>query len=357
MARHSTLSFDRQFVKHVLDAARRVAGEGESREQDLTVVFGHGSDPGSGSRQARHARTQRAMVTAAAALTVLGMEEDDCAWVFGSPDFARLRGNSADVHVRIGEFLGSRADRLGGRLERVWAHQSQALLQHCTDGAALDRTGLLVMQGLLAPLFACAVMAGPALGAAWRTLWAGIEVHASSNPSLYLHVAMIGAFAGEPRILAEALLQERMQPYALCAGLCLVRHERTDDVLDVVAEMMSGRPLDPRRCLSSIRPVSTLWRLSEYVRSCMRNPRHFYNDGLALNVLQWHHDACSLASSLVESHERARLQTELGRFEQVQLLEKKRFWDVHDAAATEMVQRKLSALWMAPRPADAAVTA
>jgi len=340
-----------ELIELLAHAFRTVCGESDERLASLRAAL-HGRSPdGPGSRQGRHARSGRALTSALAALTVLGLEDEAFEHVFSHPGFARLHPNCADVHVRIGELLLERQSAFAMRLPAVWGTQTAQFLSLARGHAGLDRERITVLQTVMAPLFCCVIGAGPALSEPWRALWdeAG-RCGITKNPNLRIHLSVLGSFAGEPAQHVAAMLEPGMDSHFLSAGLCLVRNDRTDDLLDCIAACTRGDKLEPRRCLHPSRPTSTLVRLAEYIRSCMRNPRHFYNEGLVMNLLLW----TAQLRRMVATHASEwpdhveRLLAEIERIEQVQILEKARFWAAHDGLSDGPARRKLAELWSTP---------
>ncbi len=343
-----------ELTELLVHAFRTVCVESDERVASLRAAL-HGKSPdGPGSRQGRHARSGRALTSALAALTVLGLEDEAFEHVFSHPGFARLHPNSADVHVRIGELLMERSSSFALRLPAVWANQTARFLDRARDHASLDREQLVVLQTVMAPLFCCVIGAGPALAEPWRALWdEAVQAGITRNANLRIHLGVLGSFAGQPAQHVATMLDERLHAHALCAGICLVRHDRTDDLLDCIAACTRGDKVEPRRCLHPTRPTSTLVRLAEYIRSCMRNPRHFYNEGLVMNLLLWTEQLRGMvAKHASEWPDHAeRLAAEIERIEQVQILEKARFWAAHDGLPDGPARRRLAELWSTRRTA------
>ena len=334
-------------------ALRVVCGEDEERVASLRAALQCRACNGDGSRQARHARGGRALTSALAAATVLALEDETFEHVFLNPCFARLHPNSAEVHVRTSQILAERASRFAFRLPDVWERQSRAFLDLARRHRTLDRDGLLVLQTSMAPLFCCSLAAGPALAAPWFALWNDAQrLGLGGHASLRLHLGAIGSFAGQPELQVQSLLDPALESPLLCAGLCLVRNDRTDHLYDCIASCMRGDQLRPRQCLHLTRPQSTVVRLAEYVRSCMRNPRHFHNAALVMNVLQWADQLRDLArthaAEWVEHGDR--LLDEMAGIEQTQILEKGRFWSVHDGLPDGPAKRRLGELWSRTTP-------
>jgi hypothetical protein len=302
---------------------------------------------GPGSRQAKHARLQRLLTGALTSPALAALDDSDAGRLFQRADFAALRPNSADTHVRFGAALQGLS--LDTRVvDACWAKQAEQFLALARRSQQLDAAGLAVLHASLIPLFAGSIARGPALRDAWRELWRELErAGALGNPGLHAHLAGMGSFVGESGPSLQMCKHPALVRADICSALCLARSDNSPELNRAISANLRGDPIEPEACLHSARPASTIASLAGYIRGLMRQPSHFYTEGLILSVLRWTGYIGTSVNLRQDdwSTDIARLLRELRHIEQVQILEKSRFWKVIEGASDPETRALLVQLW------------
>jgi len=303
--------------------------------------------PSAGSRQGQHARMHRLLVGALSACSVVALEEAAVRRLFQYPDFAALRPNSADTHVRFGELMRQRG---GAKLDlhATWLDQSAELMLRAPHVRTLDTPQLAVLHATLIPLFSCVILGGPAMREAWRELWRAAErTGALQSAGLRAHLAGMGSFAGEGTASFEVARHPSWSRADFCSALLLARRDAAPGLQETIAANLRGEELEPSACLYPGHPTSTVVSLARYVRGLMRQPQHFHAAGLILTLLRWIGEITIYVDQQRGdgSRDGERLLAELRRIEHVQVLEKNRFWHVVENMSDPEARAQLVQLW------------
>jgi hypothetical protein len=301
-----------------------------------------------GSRQARHARLARGTALAVAACGLLAAEHDEFASTFLSPDFATLRPLSARVHSKFVYLMAQRPPTRGA-LERLWSHGMRRLFEVAPSLSDAPRDETLSVHAALTLMFSGPLAYGPAFETSWRQAWQRAEREGLlDNQHLRMQLAVMGTHVGQPGPHLDWLLEARSRPHEMADIYCFVRKDDSEDLLELNAKHIRGGEIDPLDALYPPKPLSTVRLVLRYVRTCMRDTSHFSNGGQALMLLYWVADVARHIGELqrVSSPEETRsIMDELRATEHVMLIEKARFWSVHDGLEPGPLRERLVELW------------
>ncbi len=126
-----------------------------------------------------------------------------------------------------------------------------------------------------------------------------------------------------------------------------MRRDFASEIGSLHVRQLSGSPVSATECLYATRPWSTLGWLLDYVAACLREPGFLESPGLTLMLLGWLRDVRTHAAALAAAREadRRSLQTRLLKIERIQIMEKRRFWDMVDGDLSPDLRRCLLSLW------------
>jgi hypothetical protein len=231
---------------------------------------------GAGSRQAKHARLQRLLTGALTSSALASLEHPGLGLLHQRTDFAGLRPNSADTHVRFGAALQSRQLPQAGTLDACWSQHAEAFLAMARRWRSLDAESLATLHSTMIPLYACVMIRGPLLRDAWRELWQALgRCGALDNAGIHAHLAGMGSFVGECGPSFALGEHPALIRADLCSALCLARSDSTPELMAAISSNLRGDAIEPEACLYSARPSSTIGSLAGYIRGLMRQPSHF----------------------------------------------------------------------------------
>jgi hypothetical protein len=324
------------------------AGADAAARLDAVLRDERAASSGPGSRQAKHARLQRLLNGAMTSGVLSSLDDPSFGHLLRRVDFAALRPNSADTHVRFGSSLQGRPPPAAAALDACWSQHSQTFLALARRGRSLDAEELAVLHATLIPLFSCCMIRGPAQREAWQDLWRELgRCGALDNPGVHAHLAGMGGFVGESGPSFALGRHPALMRADLCSALCLSRSDSSPELLGAITANLRGDAIEPDACLYAARPSSTIASLAGYIRGLMRQPSHFYSEGLILSLLRW----TSYIGTQVNlrqdgwSTDLTRLLRELRHIEQVQILEKSRFWHVIENTSHAETRAQLLQLW------------
>ncbi len=303
------------------------------------------SGSASGSRQARHARIARARSLAVAACALLAADDDRIAAAFVSPDFATLRPLSAKVHSKF-VYLASQHPPSTASLKRSWSRGFGRLCELATVRSGEET---LSMQSAFCLMFAAAIAGGQRFGELWKQTWSDASRRGLlDRRHVRMNLAVMGSFVGHCHAHVEWTTDTRTRSHEMADIYTFVRRDEADDLLEMTANLVRGRPVDPRDALYPPKPLSTIRFLLRYVRTCLRDPCHFSNEGHVLMVLTWVAEAARMLDELRPSSEADEFRSgldELQRTERVMQIEKARFWRVYDGVRETRLRERLAGLW------------
>lgn len=327
---------------------------------ELVGAVGHGAaaPANSTSRQAFHARLQRTQSTVAAgALLLAGHSRTFTDFVL-SRDFPLLRPMSAATHMKVRHLVGV--------LPRMQPESCLVLFERCF--AALTQTArrldpvddgeVLRMHGALAGMHA-----GPVLfGSAFRDAWATVHTCARSqglldHPYLQMHLVLMGSYVGQWQAHRAWLDSPGNHELDIGHILLFVRRDGLPEIAKLQARLLRGQRVTAQSCLYSRRPWSTLSLLVDHIAGCLRETGHLESPGLTLRELGWVHtlrrDMASMLGGPVRDGDRQGLENRLSKLERIQVMEKRRFWQMVDGPLPLELKERLSALWCGARIHDA----
>lgn len=327
------------------------AGADAAARLDAVLRDERAASSGAGSRQAKHARLQRLLNGALTSGVLSSLDDPSFGYLLQRTDFAALRPNSADTHVRFGSALQGRPPPSAAALDACWSQHSRAFLALARRWRSLTAEELAVLHATLIPLFSCCMIRGPSQREAWRELWRELgKCGALDNAGVHAHLAGMGGFVGESGPSFALGNHPALMRADLCSALCLARSDSSPELIGAITANLRGEAIEPDACLYAARPYSTIASLAGYIRGLMRQPSHFYSEGLILSLLRW--------TSYIGNHinlrkdgwsaDLARLLRELRRIEEVQILEKSRFWHVIENTSHAETRAQLLQLWSQP---------
>lgn len=302
------------------------------------------------SRQASHNRLTRIRSTAVMATVALSGEEKRFADAILSPDFAFLRPLSAEVHTKMAYFsyLFNLKDT-----SKYISLCDRAFVLFNTLTKELHKSDLrktLQMQCIFHAVFYVFVPFGQSTTELWQVLFHYAKRSgALNNPYIRMWISLVGSYIGDCHAHLEWLLDEDNLPIEIGDVYCMVRKDTNDHLFKTQARLVRGEIFDSSECLYPKKPISTLCHLADYVLFCIRTPIHFYNESLILMVLIWiqhlREQIEILKHKNISKEEIGSLRNRLQKIERVQVMEKKRFFDVFDKLPSGPVKKKMEELW------------
>jgi hypothetical protein len=335
----------RRLSEPTLRALERALALVAPRAAEGAEAFGPKSES---SRQARHARLSRTTALAVAACALGATEHDDLTEAFLAPDFGTLRPLSAQVHSKLAYLATRRKPSFEG-LERSFARGRERLFAIAPELEGLSRNDVLSLQSALMLMLIGPIVYRGAFEAHWRSTWSQAQrAGILDNEHVRMQLAVMGTYVGRCGPHVEWLLESRSRRREMADVYCFVRRDDGDDLLELSANHVRGLELDPLDALYPPKPLSTVRLLLRYVRTCLRDPTHFTNEGQALMLLYWIADVAKHIGDLrrvATREELGKVTDELGATERVMTIEKARFWRIHDRLENGIVRRVLLDLW------------
>jgi hypothetical protein len=303
------------------------------------------------TRQKQHEAFMRAFATAIAGSMVLATEDAAYADFVLSPQFGNLHPYNPECWSKFEHLLRTGRTgspdgwaRLWNRAARLWVSESPKI-----PGYPLERLGLF--NALMAASGAPLLIFGEAYKQRWHQLWRRArENGAIEAPFARNCLALLGSHAGACDAHVEWLLRHEARSLEIADLLLFVRTDRSDDLPQLFARIVRNEPGELSDYLLPAKPAATLTALFRYIRTTMRRPANFCNVGLVLATVSWAVAGIELAERLVQDgvidrRAHATLLCGLITIEEVQRMEKNRFWHVVDETPAAPLRERIQDLW------------
>jgi hypothetical protein len=303
------------------------------------------------SRQARHARLVRSRTSAVVASFALAARgEKEFSDFILSPAVARLRPLSAQHHTKFAHFTETTGTFSKDDCERLWNLGAPKLVDLGRRARTLGPDDLLVISSALCTVLLGVIFHPEVFAPGWRSLWKQAARHGLlENRWLRLQLSYMGVFAGHCQHYVDWTFDRQNHDREMADTFGFVRHDLSDELLAADVAHIRGDHRKPWDLLLSRAPLSTLNHLAQYVRACMRDVRHFHNEGHALMLLGWTEDVAtrcrSLGKELQLEDDLTALFHGLQRIERVQQIEKSRFFRIWERTPATPVREQLMRLW------------
>ncbi len=303
------------------------------------------------SRQARHARLSRARTTAcASAIWVAAIDEEVRDFVL-CEEFVRLRPFSASVQPKYAQALAAVMPSLDvSRCRALFEVAAGVLLDSVRQARVLSQDALLRFYGALCSMYPGPVVYGAEFAGPWNDVWRTADAEGLlSNGELRARLALLGAWTGNDGPLLDAVFDTNLRATALAGGYCYVRSDTRPDVFERMAELVRGSAIDPASCLLPSRPEATLRQVVDWARMSLREQNYLRTPGQALFLLSAIAQVCEHAAELsqraVVTLDGRDFAHDLRSFEHVQVMEKRRFWQLSDQLHDSAAKDRLLSLW------------
>jgi hypothetical protein len=328
-------------------AMRRCGAEAQAEWLDSWAC-----DPPSGTtRQARHARLLRARSTAAASASLVAVVDVETRDFVLSEEFVGLRPFTASVQPKYAQFLATLLPSLDlPSCRSLFETAADALIGIVRSATARTQTDLLRFYSALALMYPGPVVHPQDFAGPFCEVWqAADSAGLLSNQELRIRLALLGAWTGNDAPLLDAAFDDSLRATALCGGYCYVRSDTRADVFERTAEIVRGSVVDPVSCLLPGRPEATLKQVVDWARMSLRESNYLRTPGQALFLLSAIAQVCEHAAELSQ-RSLVRLDTrqfghDLRSFEHVQVMEKRRFWQLSEQLQDSAAKERLLSLW------------
>lgn len=303
------------------------------------------------SRQARHARLSRARSTAAASAVWAAAIDDEVRDFVLSEEFVKLRPFTASVQPKYVQVLAALMPLLDvARCRSLFETAAGVLLDTVRHASTLSRDAVLRFNSALCLMYPGPVVHPAEFAGPWRDVWRTADAGGLlTNGELRARLALLGAWTGNDGPLLDAVFDTSLRPTALAGGYCYVRSDLRPDVFDRNAEIIRGTPIDPASCLLPGRPEATLRQVVDWARMSLREQNYLRTPGQALFLLSAIAQVCEHAAELsqrsVVSLDGRDFAHDLRSFEHVQVMEKRRFWQLSDRLGDSAAKERLLSLW------------
>lgn len=302
------------------------------------------------SRQARHAQFARARSTMAAGALVLATTDHVVQQFVLSADYTWLRPFTADTQFKWPLLAPLLLDASRARCERLFEKGTQLFFDLAKRRHTLGQVDLLRVHNAMLCLYMGPVLHGRAFVEPWTELWdEASDRGLLENPHFRVRLGTLGSWTGTDEAQIEAVFDGALRQAGLADGYCFVRTDTRDEVYATCAAMVRGDDVDPTSCLVPTHRSTTIRSLIDYVRASFRDSQHLRTAGQLMYLLT--------GLTYVEEHARAlqrqgligdELDAVLARlkgFGNVQLMEKRRFWQLCDRLPSGEIKERLIALW------------
>lgn len=301
------------------------------------------------SRQSRHARMARLVTTCVSGCFLLGGRDPTIREFFLSPRVGALRPYSSTCHTRTHHLLISGRVPTTGH-SAMWNRSLACVLDLGPRISNASKEDSQVINSALCALLGFTVLFGEPFAECWRDAWRDAKSRGLlENPYLAMQFARMAAYVGEVGKSIEFLLTPGAQEVELANVYTFVRNDSTDQLDDLCVSMTQGQLVSPDECMLAGRTSSTLNHLMRYIRTTMRNPGTFNNPASVLMVLTWLRDVANRVKHASPGEYTAKelrsLKAELHKTEQVQIMEKSRFWNVVDSMPDGKAKTSVLQLW------------
>jgi hypothetical protein len=302
------------------------------------------------TRQALHARLQRMQSTITAGSLILATRSELFADFLLSSDFALLRPISAGTHVKLRHLIHD--------LPPIEPSGCRFLFEHCFSALArlsqrlvhLPDADVLRIDGALAGMHLGPVLFGPQFIEQWSHAFATMQrLGLLEHPYLHMQLNIMGSYVGEWRAHCEWLASPAHRELDAGRMYLFVRRDFSPEIAELHARLVRGDPVSARACLYSPRPWSTLNLLVDYIAGCLREPGHLESPGLTLMDLSWLEELDGQVARLADTPAREGdwrgLKARLAKIDRIQVMEKRRFWEMVEGPLPLELRMRLLALW------------
>jgi len=336
----------------LLDISRRcgISSHQELMEAAADQQATNVAAPSKVSRQARHAQFARARSTMAAGAMVLAASDEVVQDFVLSADYTWLRPFTADTQFKWPLLAPLLLDATQARCERMFERGAQTFYDLGPRRHTLGQVDLLRVHSAMMCMYSGAIIHGRAFVEPWTELWdesthRGLLV----NPHFRVRLGTLGSWAGTDEAHIEGVFDSALRQAGLSDAYCFVRSDTRDDVYATCAAMVRGDAIDPTSCLVSTHRSTTIRALIDYVRAAFRDSQHLRTAGQVLYLLTGltyaEEHARELQRQGLIGDDLESVMVRLKGFGNVQLMEKRRFWQLYDRLPSGETKERLIALW------------
>ena len=314
------------------------------------------------SRQARHAQFARARSTMIAGSLLLSATDDSVRDFVLSADYTWLRPYTADSQFKWPLLTPLLLSANRARCERMFALGMSAFFDLMSRVRQLEQVDVLRVHNALllmhiGPLLHRNVFIEP-----WTELWDEAGHRGLLDIAhLRIRLGVLGSWAGTDEAQIEGVFDEKLRDAGLADAYCFVRNDTRDDVYASSAALIRGDYVDPTSCLVPTHRSTTIRMLIDYVRASFRDSQHLRTAGQVLYLLTGltyaEEHALRLQREGLIGSELETVMVRLKGFGNVQLMEKRRFWQLCDRLPQGPAKQRLIELWNRDFGADAAAAA
>jgi hypothetical protein len=302
------------------------------------------------TRQALHARLQRMQSTIAGGAILLASNSSDFTDFVLSRDFALLRPMSAATHMKVRYLSQALPEVNRDGCRRMFDRCFAALTRLCRRLDQIDDGEVLCVHGALAGMFM-----GPFLfGSEFLEQWTHAHERARTlglleHPYVRMQLTLMGSFVGHWQEHCEWLQKPENRDLDIGDMYLFVRRDCLPVLTQLQVSHIRGHVVPSQSCLYSRRPWSTLSLLLDYVAGRLREPGQMESPGLMLMALGWlqlvHQHMATLSDDPACDGNRRSLDSRLSKIERIQVMEKRRFWQMLEGPLPQDLKAQIAALW------------
>lgn len=302
------------------------------------------------SRQARHAQFARARSTMIAGALLLAATEDEVLEFVLSGDYTWLRPYTADTQFKWPLLTPLLLTASRARCERLFERGMHAFFDLTSRLHLLEQVDVLRVYNTVALMYMGPLLHRHDFIEPWTELW-DEAAHRGllQNPHLRIRLGVLGSWAGTDEAQIEGVFDETLRDAGLADAYCFVRNDTRDDVYATSAALIRGEYVDPTSCLVPTHRSTTIRALIDYVRASFRDSQHLRTAGQVLYLLTGltyaEEHALKLQREGLIGSELDAVMVRLKGFGSVQLMEKRRFWQLCDRLPQGITKDRLIELW------------
>jgi hypothetical protein len=293
----------------------------------------------------------RAFATALPCAVLLATEDESFAELVLTPQFGDLHPYNPECWTKLEHLL--RNGHVGNEAgwSKLWDRAADLWISEGLRIPHIPTERLGIFNSLISISGALAVIHGEAYRARWRALWTkACESGAVNHPYLKINLAILGSHVGEGDAHMEYLLSREHNQLELADLLLFVRTDRSPELPELFARLVRNQPGELVDYLLPSRPAASLNRLFRFIRTTMRRKANFSSPSLVFATLGWAGAGIDLARELardgvISERDRAVLERSLQAAEQVQVMEKNRFWDIVEQLPAGPLRKQVEKLW------------
>ncbi len=304
------------------------------------------------SRQSRFMRITRMTNLAMAGAVLQAPKELSIRkWVLSS-EFGRLHPYSMNSYSRFTYLLSQLDIPSPKECHLMWSAAEEVLL-NCSmkKGDQITEDDAMCINAAIAVMFLCLILCENEIVGLWEGLFQKVKNsgYFDANPFLRMQISLMGSFVDHSEEHVRWLMEPEHLALEVADAYCFVRHDLSEQLYAVYTRCVRSEIQSASEALYPPRPASTLIHLVDYCRTCMRNPGHFHRPGTILMLLVWIDEIVRefrrLEMEGIPDSDAAGLRTALRKFERIQVMEKRKFWQVIDGMPRDDVQKRLIQLW------------